>query len=194
MQGMNEQYRSLISSNRVSPQTRAILQTRLEADDSDYVPTALTQQQFVTLRSVFARVIPQPKDAPAIDLAARLDRNLASGKVDGWRYATLPSDASAYSIGLGLLDDFAKRLSGKPFDAIEPSAQDALIDSIASGRLHSQKLDLKRWFEDLRANATEIYVSHPETLARMGYSGIADENGLVQLGVGQVEPWEPKAE
>ncbi len=151
--------------------------------------------EFATLRQMLARVIPQEtgEDASEIDLAARIDKHLAEATGDGWRYASLPRDVSAYQVGLALLDEFARKLSAVPFDHLAVEAQDGLLGAIASGRLHSPRLDLKRWFEDLRATATQIYVSHPQTLARMGYSGIADDrSGFVQLGIGQREAWEPE--
>ena len=45
----------------------------------------------------------------------------------------------------------------------------------------------------------KIYVAHPATLARMGYSGVANggdgarKQGFVLLGAGEREPWEPEA-
>ena len=58
---------------------------------------------------------------------------------------------------------------------------------------------MRRWFEEVRADATKLYVAHPATLARMGYSGIADgadsehQTGFVLIGEGEREPWEPRA-
>ncbi len=58
---------------------------------------------------------------------------------------------------------------------------------------------MKLWFEDLRGDAVKIYVSHPATLARMGYSGIANggdgerKQGFVLLAAGEREAWEPEA-
>ena len=58
---------------------------------------------------------------------------------------------------------------------------------------------MQRWFEDLRGDVSALYMSHPETLAEIGYSGIADGansaalSGLVELGLGKSESWEPKA-
>lgn len=191
---MNEQYLELIDSARVSPQTRAALLERAASDSSDYKPSVLSESELTTLRAVTARLIPQMPPT-AIDLAARIDRELAEGNGDGWRYASLPSDKEAYRVGLDLLNEFARRLKSVSFDQLAPERQDSLLEAVAAGQIKSPKLDLQRWFEDLRAAATQIYVSHPETLARMGYSGIADDpGGFVQFGIGKVEPWEPVAQ
>lgn len=187
----DEEYFRLIASSRVSPQTRTALIERLIADDPEYEPKTLTPHQLVTLRHLIRRLIPQ--EEPEIDLAAQLDSTLAEGRGDGWRYASLPSDAEAWGTGLGLLDEFSLGLGSASFDRLSPEAQDALLEAIASGRIHSARLDLKRWFEDVCASATQLYVAHPRTLSSMAYSGIADEpNGFVQLGIGMRESWEPK--
>ncbi|WP_263381553.1 gluconate 2-dehydrogenase subunit 3 family protein [Granulicella arctica] len=189
------EYEALIASDRVSSQTRNVLLERGKLDDVGYTPDCLDQQELHTLRALLARVIPQNAgaDTVVIDLAARLDAQLSTGKGDGWRYAALPADTEAYRIGLQLLDSFAHKLSSIPFDRLASDAQDALISSIASGTITSKKLDLRRWFEDVRSDATKLFVAHPQTLASMGYSGIADnEHGFVQLGIGEREAWEPE--
>ena len=166
---LNNEYLKLLESPRASPQTKSVLFSRIAPDDPSYTPSALTVEELLTLRHVLSRVIPQKEFE--IDLAARLDRQLADGVGDGWRYSSLPSDADACRVGLSLLDEFAMKLSAVPFGRLAPEAQDSLLEATAAGRLHSPKLDLKRWFEDLRAGATQLYVAHPVTLARMGYSG-----------------------
>ena len=56
---------------------------------------------------------------------------------------------------------------------------------------------MKLWFEDVRFAAVRLYVAHPATLARIGYSGIAyggdgpRKSGFVDFGIGRREPWEP---
>ena len=191
---LNQQYRTLIESDRVSPQTKEVLLDRLHGDTPAYEPVAFTGDEMETLRHVLARVIPQADPmVPAIDIAVTLAKNLAEEKGDGWRFATLPDDLEAYRAGLGLLDEFSTTLSAVPFGRLSPAEQDSILEAVASGRICSARFDLLRWFEDLRADATQIYVSHPQTLARIGYSGIADDqNGFVQLGIGKREAWEPE--
>ena len=58
---------------------------------------------------------------------------------------------------------------------------------------------MERWFSEVLADVTKLYVAHPATLARMGYSGIADgadsehQTGFVRIGEGERESWEPRA-
>lgn len=181
---MSAAYTALIHSDRVSAKTREALLERAKPDAVDYVPQAMDAVSFATLRAVLARVLPQDR----IDLAQRVDRALAEGESDGWRFAVLPADAQGYAESLAALTDFA----GQPL-----AAQDAQLDAIAGGERGEA---LQRWFEDMRGQATMIYVSHPSTFARMGYSGIGyggDEKwrpGFHAIAANEREAWEPVPE
>jgi surfactin synthase thioesterase subunit len=191
-------YRRFIASNRVSENTRALLLERLVPDDPAYEPRVIPGEQLETLRALLARVIPQTP--PGVDLAARLDGQLAMGNGDGWRFATLPPDPEAYRAALRTLDAAA----GSRFAALAPGQQDELLKSVANGCLAVDAADvltasqMKQWFEDVRGEAVRLYVAHPGTLARMGYSGIGysgdgePKPGFRQIGPGEREPWEPE--
>ncbi len=190
-------YRDLIDSDRVSGETRALLLARAVADDPAYQPRAIGAGQLAALRAVLDRVIPQP--GRPIDLAARIDRQLAEGVGDGWRCAELPPDAEAYRTGLRTL----AAMAGAPFESLPASRQDGLLQRIADGTSDPSGTGLfdprqmKLWFEDVRSDATRLYVAHPATLARMGYSGIGyggdgePKPGFQHVGIGEREAWEP---
>ena len=181
---MNEAYTALIHSDRVSDKTRAALLQRAEPDTADYVPAAMDAAAFATLRAVLARVLPQDR----VDIAQRIDKALAEGESDGWRFAVLPADAQGYAESLAALAGFGEQ---------PVTAQDAQLEAIAAGE---QGEALQRWFEDMRGQATMIYVSHPSTFARMGYSGIGyggDEKwrpGFHAIAANEREAWEPVPE
>ena len=207
--GIGEAYRALIDSDRVSARTRALLLDRARPDDPGYVPRCMSVEQLAVLRAAIDRVLPQPA-AARIDLAARIDRLLASGTGDGWRFALLPPDAEAYRAGLSTLDRQAQAAHGRHFVALDPDEQDALLERAAAGTLGAEPepeakaglLDasqMRLWFEDLRAESVKAYVAHPATLARMGYGGIAyggdgpRKSGFSRIGAGEREAWEPVA-
>lgn len=200
-------YRTLIASNRVGSATRTALLERAAPDPENAAGAVLGASGLATLRAAIDCVIPQPEDR-RIDLAARIDRQLASSGGDGWRFADLPPDADAYRAGLQTLDDAAHQLHGRAFAALDVEARQEMLAAIADGRFQtassgaSETLDganMKRWFEDLRGDAVKLYVSHPDTLARMGYSGIANggdgrpKSGFARVGIGEREAWEPVA-
>lgn len=201
-------YAALIASERVNGRLRGALGARAEPDDPAYGPAALDPVAFAVLRAVFARVLPVPE----IDFAARLDRRLASGGGDGWRYAALPPDAEACRAGLRTLDAGARAAHGRPFVALEAQTQDALltlaeradltVPDTLGGQLDADRM--RFWFEDLRADAVRLWLAHPAALARIGFSGIgaggdrpgmiaADLPGFRSVGLDTPEPWEPRA-
>ncbi len=188
---VGQAYRALIASDRVSRNTRELLLARTRPDSPDYQPRVLTPAELATLRALLGRVLPQA--GPAIDLAARIDEVL-QGEGDGWRFAELPPDADAYRAGLQALDSLS-------FPTLDAAAQDALLEAAAAGDLSATSglngAQMKLWFEDVRADAVRIYMAHPATLARIGYSGIGyggdgePKPGFHQVGPGEREPWEP---
>ena len=195
------EWAQLIASDRTGIEARALLARRALADDADYAPRALSPGQLATLRALAARLVPQPAGG-RVDLAARIDADLASARGDGWRPAELPDDASAYRLGL---------------DAIaavwpaETTAQDALIRTILAGELvvslataasptvaspWSDEL-FRQWFDDVRNDLARTWLAHPASLARVGYDGFATSGpraepaGYVSLGAGVRDAWEP---
>jgi hypothetical protein len=198
-------YRALIGSPRVSTGTRAALLARDVDDDPDYHPVAMTPAQLGILRAVVRRLVPQREEA-AVDLAARLDAQLGGGPGDGWRFAKLPDDRTAYAQGLSVLDGEARARHGLGFADLADDLQDAMLSSAAAGELDGSKLGLldgaqmRLWFEEVLTDAVRLYVAHPATLARIGYSGIGcggdgpDKPGFKMLGLGEREPWEPLPE
>ena len=202
-------YAALIVSERVSHETRTALLERGTADGRNETPVALDDDGLAILRAVVSRVVPQPADR-AIDLAARIDQLLASGIGDGWRFADLPPDVEAYRIALRTLDRATHAQHGRGFVALTADVQDAILRAIAAGTFdsarenetplpHFHATQMKLWFQDVRADAIKLYVAHPHTLARMGYSGIANggdgmpKTGFVRVGIDEREVWEPIA-
>ncbi len=202
-----DDYAGLIASPRVSAATRAALLVRGRSDEPS-VPRALDPGAFATLRALIDRVLPQP-GAARIDLARRIDAMLADGGGDGWRFAALPPDMEAYRRGLATLDAVACSTDGQGFAALDPAARDLLLQSVAAGSIAlatgpdpAARLDaaqMRLWFQDVCADVTRLYASHPATMARIGYSGIGyggDQQrlpGFREVGIGAREIWEPVA-
>ena len=203
--GLDEHYAALLASDRVSARTRAILHARCNPEPGP--PTTLTDELFTVLRAAVGRVIPQPAES-CIDIAAMIDADLATGSGDGWRFALLPPDADAYRAGLLTLDGASRAAYGHPYAMLEGTKQDSLLERAARGDLANKTepqrgpllsaRQMQLWFEDLRADAVKIYVAHPTTLDRIGYSGIANggdglrKQGFV-MGPSGREGWEPVA-
>jgi pimeloyl-ACP methyl ester carboxylesterase len=201
-------YAALIASDRVNGRLRAAFDARAAPDDPAYQPEALDPVELAILRAVLDRVMP----VPHLDLAARLDKRLASGEGDGWRFVALPPDAEAYRSALRTLDAAARAARGRPFVALDAAELDGLltlcertslkVPESLGGRLDADQM--RSWFEDLRADAVRLWLGHPAALARIGFSGIGaggDRPGEIAdglpgfhaVGLDEPEPWEPRA-
>ncbi|MBB3996826.1 alpha/beta hydrolase [Aureimonas pseudogalii] len=202
---LDSAYRDLIASDRVSPKLRAILLDRARPDDPAYAPQALTAPQFATLRRLVERLIPQETETP-IDLAARLDAMMAEATGNGWRFEALPTDPDAYRHALDTLAELP--LPGATsFAESDEATRDETIRRIAAGEIEAPggpgRLDgagLTLWFQEVLSDALRLYAAHPATMARIGYSGIANGGpggagfqGFRRVGIGEREPFEPLA-
>lgn len=193
-----EAYRALIASPRVNGRLRDALADRAKPDDPAYQPAALDAVELAILRAVVDRVLPQ-EGAARIDIAARIDARLAAGSSDGWRFASLPPDRDAYRAALRSLDGEACARWHCRFLSLDGAAQDAILATVAEGGLAGTGLDAAQmtlWFEDLRSDVVRIYLAHPATLARIGFSGIGaggdvSPAGFAQVGIDGRESWEP---
>ncbi|MCS5713481.1 alpha/beta hydrolase [Herbiconiux sp. CPCC 205716] len=181
---------AVIASDRTSRRTRGILARRALGDDVLYEPQTLTPAQLTTLRAVAARVVPQ--EGEPIDLAARLDAQLAAGAGDGWRNASLPADPEAYALALDAL---------RGFEGAAPDEQDSRLERLAAGEAPAggalSGAQLASWFEDACADLAKLWLAHPASLARVGFDGFATggdgvrKQGFQLLVAGAREQWEP---
>lgn len=183
----------ILASPRVSARTRAALIARID-DPAPDAPTCLDDRQMAVLGGVIDRVLP---GAGPIDIARRLDADLL-GPGDGWRFADLPPDVDAWRKGLDTLDAAAGG-----FVSLDTDLQDDWLTRVEAGEVGADAAHLlnggqmRLWFEDVRAEAVKVWLSHPATMARIGYDGIANggdgirKQGFVRLGADDVEAWEP---
>ncbi|KQP00994.1 alpha/beta hydrolase [Methylobacterium sp. Leaf93] len=202
-----EPYRALIESDRVNTRLRAALLARAEPDGSADRPVYLDPVELAQLRAVVDRVLPQDGTG-RIDIAAQIEARLAAGTGDGWRFAKMPADGAAYRAALRTLDAAARAVHATGFLCLDGGEQDAFLQAAAGGEPLSDVVpedgldaeEMTLWFEDLRSDAVRIYLAHPASLARIGFSGIGAGGddaetlpGFVRIGIGDPEPWESSA-
>ncbi len=168
----------ILNSPRVSAPTRRVLEERLAAVPADYKPTCISEEAFAILERVLSRLFPDDEQgapgADEIQLAARLEQQRARGKGNGWRYASLPPDAQALAVGLEKLNASAQHRHRRRFVDLTEDRADALLHRVQNGEEKWEGLDANRWFEEILADATELYVSHPAGMRTMSFDGFAD--------------------
>ena len=167
---------ALINSDYVTLATRKALQERLDKFPvSD--PLFFTEVEFNRLQLVCNQLVPQT-ESDRIDIAGLIDERLANQKTDGWRYDELPNDGEAYRLFLVGISQTAEALFDHSFDTITPEQQAKILLAVQQGEADSpawQHLPINRFFEELLAEVTEIYYSHPMAQQRIGYTGMADQ-------------------
>ena len=185
--------RALLPTDLVTDPTREALQERLsETPDAD--PRFFTAAELDLLQAVLARLFADPETPTARVLALAMDTRLADGKSDGWRYDALPPDGEAARLGLRGLDQTAQALSMSGFAALDAPRQDAVLAAVQKGNPPGdvwQTLPASRFFEELLAEATEAYYSHPLAQEEIGYVGMADARGWTRIAMNEREAWEP---
>mgnify|MGYP000450385744 CR=1 FL=1 len=180
--------RDLLQGEHVSPATRAVLLDRLDAPPVR-TPRFLTPAEFRTLQAACARLLPDAR----VDVAGPMDARLAEGKSDGWRYDTMPDDRAAMRAGLAGLDGAAQALAGAAFAGADAPMQDRVLAAVQSGTPPGPAWALppQRFFEELLAEATEVFFAHPLAQERIGYAGMADRPGWTRIGLDEREDREP---
>lgn len=182
--------RNLLGGRHVSAATRTVLMVRLDAPPVA-VPRFLTLAEFRTLQAVCARLLPDGRVLDGrVAVAGPMDARLADGKADGWRYDAMPDDGTAMRAGLSALDGAAQALAGLDFADAPPDARDAVLAAVQSGTPPGPAWAMPpgRFFEELLAEATEVFFAHPLAQELIGYSGMADQPGWTRIGLDEREP------
>ena len=146
----------------------------------------------------------QPGDPRAKSEKVKFDPALA-GKGDGWRYANMPSDRKAYPLALDALAGFGALAEHEQEAKLTLMALGQFVATRAPNDKHKNSEVLcskqtKYWFEDLRADLVRIWLSHPATMARIGFDGFANggdgirKQGFERLAADERESWEPLVE
>jgi gluconate 2-dehydrogenase gamma chain len=187
--------RALLKTDLVTPKTREVLEERLQQDLESAAPRFFNGATYRVLEAVCNRLIPQLERDQRINIASAIDLRLAEGKCDGWRYDVLPPDGEAYRLGLHGLDESARLQFGISFIALAGEQQDIILRAVQTGQANGDswhQLDGQRFFEDLLAEAAEVYYSHPLAQEEIGYVGMADAHGWQMIGLNEREPQEPQ--
>lgn len=185
--------RALLATDHVTPATRAALEARLNAP-TDYAPQFFEVDTYQLLRAVAARLFPQPERKTPIELAFNIDKRLAEGRADGWRYDVMPPDREAYRLGLGGINQAAQAQFQRQFTELDEASQDAVLEQLAAGKAPGEnwaQVSQKYFFEELLAELTESYYAHPLAQEEIGYVGMADQPGWTRIGLNQLEDREP---
>ena len=190
--------RALLASDAVTPATRRVLTARLDALGTPpmLVGACLSADHVVTLRAALDRLVPQGDRPRPVDIVAAIDARLAAGRSDGWRFDALPPDATALTRGLEGLNEAAWERHALHFADLSPARQDAILQLVQDGAVPGdiwRSLPPRPWFEELLAEATEIFYADPLAQEEIGYVGYADLPSWQAIGLDRRDDREPAA-
>lgn len=174
--------------------TRSVILERVQ-----HVPTArfFDEEESTLLEAICARLLPQGDrdQAHRIPIVPHIDRRLADGDGDGYRYDDMPPDPAAYRLGLHAIDESARQAFACSFVAAKLSQQDALLESLHDGKPlvdHAiwHRMPVKRFWMLLLSDCIEAYYSHPFAWDEIGFGGPAYPRAYMRLENGEPETWE----
>lgn len=182
----------LLESEYLTIPTKQVLKARIEKTGD---PCFFDSHSFNLLSLICDLLIDQDSDNRLVDVALFIDERLQENDSDGWRYDCMPPDRDMYNLGLKAVDDTSKRTFQKEFILLQKKQQMEILTSIQNGRVDDEiwkSLNPILFFEELLAETTAVFFSHPFVQTSINYVGMADEKGWTKLKLNQTENLEKR--
>ena len=190
MQGRYPDYDVLVAADHWDPLTRRVVFDRVAQ------PPRLrffTPEQAHALRAFCDVVMAQDRD-PRIPVLEMVDAKLHERKLDGYRYADMPSDPETWQQVAAALDRTARRRDASvAFAELDSESQHQIIDAFSRGELDLE-IPVKRAWGVVMRGVLSAFYSHPWAWNEIGFGGPAYPRGYARLGPGQREHWEAPPE
>ncbi len=185
---------ALLQTDYVTPITKQVLEERMAYAGGD--PLFFDAPAFEVLSIVCDLLVAQDSQNRSVNIASFIDQRLKENTSDGWRYNNMPPDKEMYVNGLKGIDETSILLFKVPFIQLSKDQQLELLKSLQKGTAEGavwKEMPSKRFFEELLAEVTEIFYSHPSVQEEMGYVGMADAKGWTRIGLNERDGIEPEA-
>jgi hypothetical protein len=142
----------------------------------------------------FCDVLLAQSREPRVPVPEMLDAKYADGKLDGFRYASMPHDGEAWHAALKGLDFTARARYGRTFAEADEEGRKAIIRDLQQGNLQGgpwDRLDRGRIFSVLTRGVVSEFYSHPWAWNEIGFGGPAYPRGFMRFGdLSTQEPFE----
>jgi hypothetical protein len=191
MVGRYPDYDVLANESNWDEATRVVVRARLGGAPR---MRFFTESEQSTLR-VLCDVATAQDAEPRVPVAEMVDEKLATGRLDGFRYADMPSDPDTWRLVLRGLDESARVRSGaESFAACPKGEQEAIFAAFVEGSLRGgawDELNVARAFSVCMRAILSAFYSHPWAWNEIGYGGPAYPQGYMRMGPTSVlEPHE----
>ncbi len=143
-------------------------------------------------------LLPQGDRKPErrVSIMNYVDERLASGRIPGYRFETMPPDGEAYRLGFEALHRMARTAQGTDFMGLDWDTQEALLKALHDARPWTGAEDVWlqmpviRWWALVMGDIASAYYAHPWAWDEVGFGGPAYPRGYSRLAHGEAEPWE----
>ena len=166
---------TLLNSDTVSEPTRKALQKRIEIAKG--INHFFSDELFEVLTLVCDRLMDQDPENRVVNVAIFIDERLKANTCDGWRYSDMPPDDEMLVKGLEGINETAILFFKKKFTDLKKEEQISILKKIQQGSAAGntwKKLPPEKFFEELLAEAVEIFYSFPAVQVSIDYAGMAD--------------------
>jgi hypothetical protein len=182
MIGRYPDYDVLANAENWDAATRAVVMDRLRSPGPLRFFTA---EEEPTLRALCDVTTAQDTE-PRVPVAEMVDEKMASGRLDGYRYADMPRDTETWRLTLRGLDETARSQYGhESFAASDAETQEAIVSALADGSLSGgvwEQVNVSRAFSVCLRAILAAFYSHPWAWNEIGYGGPAYPQGYMRLG------------
>lgn len=175
--------------------TQQIVTSRIEAIAAFQF---LTEQEVEILRRVCSLLVDDSSPDALAFVIAYIDQTLCSSPGEGQRKAGVPAEPDLIRQGLSAINQTAQHKYSATFSRLNGSQQKQMIQDISAGKAEPARawrgIPQKDLFDKLMRLTVESYCSYPRIWSEIGYAGPAYPRGYVRTQLGQLDPWEAKAE
>lgn len=185
-----ERTQQVLDSDYVTPSTKKVLEERMEKKG---VPVFFNADSFALLSRVCDLLMDQDSNNRMVEIALFVDERLQNRETDGWRYDCMPTDDEMYTLGLKAINATAIKNFQDEFIRLTKEQQLEILSLIQQGDIEKEiwkELDARLFFEELLAETTAIFFSHPLVQTSINYVGMADAKGWTKLKLDQKEKLE----
>ena len=183
---------ALLNTDLVTDITKKVLIER--GQEKDYQPLFFTLPDFECLTIVCDCLMAQNSNNRMVTMAHAIDTRLNCKTGNGWRYNNMPSDDEMYREGLKGINKTANLLYNKKFIDLPKNHQLKVLGAVQKGLgdgFEWDQLQQQQFFEEMLAEVTEVFFSHPLVQDEMGYAGMADAKGWEKIRLNEREEREP---
>ena len=176
----------LLESDTITAFTKKILIDRL--NEQQAAPLFFSQQQFNILTILCDLLMAQNPSERICNPAIAIDKRLACNNTNGWRYDTMPEDTIAYKSALDGIEAGAIEKYKKSFLVLFKYQRLHIMAMLQSGLLKKDiwlTIPSNIFFEELLAEVTAIFYSHPLAMEEIGFTGMADAKGWDNIGLNE---------